>query len=92
MNGKMHFIASATKDFGKKNGFVRGPPNFALSLCHLSETAFKVLLHLSDTRKISQDFLGFFSVAIDFPYFPEIPMLSRDFSCLFCHWVQMAPL
>ena len=43
-----------------------------------------------DTRKIPQDFLVFFSVSIDFPFFPEILMLSRDFSCLFCHWVQMA--
>ena len=45
---------------------------------------------LCSTRKISQDFPGLFGVTIDFPYFPEITMLSRDFSCLFCLCVQMA--
>ena len=42
------------------------------------------------TRKISQDLLGFFSVSIEFPFFPEIHMLSRDFSSLFCLCMQMA--
>ena len=35
-------------------------------------TGNKPLFQIVSTRKITQDFLGFLGVSLDFPYFPDI--------------------